>query len=307
MSGKLNWEQDGKDWPHRECSRFIEAGGLRWHVQVAGKGPILLLLHGTGASTHSWRDLIAPLAERFTVVAPDLPGHAFTQAPANERLSLGGMALSLAALLTRLGLNPDFIVGHSAGAAIALRLALDAKEKPRGLIGINAALMPFGGIAAQVFPVMARMLVLNPFVPRFLSWRANDAQAVTRLIDGTGSKLSKAGLQFYRTLFASPDHISSTLAMMAHWSLDGLNSDMRKLDIPFLLLVGEKDKAVPCEDAEKVRRIIPSVKIITVKNTGHLSHEERPDAILHVLLDFTKDIDNGCDIVPTTDIQKRRA
>ena len=60
-----NWERDGRDWPNREASRFVHAAGLRWHVQVMGSGPVVLLLHGTGAATHSWRDLMPKLAERW--------------------------------------------------------------------------------------------------------------------------------------------------------------------------------------------------------------------------------------------------
>ncbi len=60
---RLIWGTDGRDWPHRDRSRFVEAGGLRWHIQRMGDGPALLLVHGTAAATHSWRDL-APLLAR---------------------------------------------------------------------------------------------------------------------------------------------------------------------------------------------------------------------------------------------------
>jgi len=83
MIGKLVWERDGRDWPNRDASRFVRAGGLRWHVQKTGTGPVLLLVHGTGAATHSWRELAPLLARRFTVIAPDLPGPGFTQRPAS--------------------------------------------------------------------------------------------------------------------------------------------------------------------------------------------------------------------------------
>jgi magnesium chelatase accessory protein len=68
MTSQLVWERDGGDWPNREASRFVTTRRLRWHVQVAGQGPVLLLVHGTGAANHSWRDLLPPLAEHFTVV-----------------------------------------------------------------------------------------------------------------------------------------------------------------------------------------------------------------------------------------------
>ncbi|MFX4944941.1 alpha/beta fold hydrolase, partial [Acinetobacter baumannii] len=74
------------------------AAGYRWHVQVMGEGPVALLAHGTGAATHSWRKLMPILAKSFTVIAPDLPGHGFTDTPPSHRLSLVSMASDLAAL-----------------------------------------------------------------------------------------------------------------------------------------------------------------------------------------------------------------
>ncbi len=87
----------GRDWPNREASRFVTAGGLTWHVQEAGEGPVLLLVHGTGAATHSWRGLMPLLARDFRVIAPDLPGHGFTDPLRTP--SLPRMARALAELL----------------------------------------------------------------------------------------------------------------------------------------------------------------------------------------------------------------
>ncbi|MDZ4273486.1 MAG: alpha/beta hydrolase, partial [Erythrobacter sp.] len=74
----LDWNRQGLIWPHRDASTFIESGGARWHVQRMGTGTPLLLLHGTGASVHSWRDLMPILAQSHEVIAIDLPRHAFT-------------------------------------------------------------------------------------------------------------------------------------------------------------------------------------------------------------------------------------
>ncbi|MEL4403125.1 alpha/beta fold hydrolase, partial [Shewanella algae] len=79
-------------WPNRDSSRFVEAGGLVWHVQQMGSGPPILLLHGTGAATHSWRGVMPLLARDFTVIAPDLPGHGFTRGRPRGGLTLPGMA-----------------------------------------------------------------------------------------------------------------------------------------------------------------------------------------------------------------------
>src|SRR3569833_51424 len=114
MSDKLDWNVDGRDWPNRDASRFVAAGGVRWHVQVTGQGPVALLAHGTGAATHSWRDLAPLLARRFTVVAHDLPGHGFTATPPRRRLSLPEMAHDLAALCAKLDVKPHIAICRSA-------------------------------------------------------------------------------------------------------------------------------------------------------------------------------------------------
>jgi magnesium chelatase accessory protein len=275
----LSWHTDGRDWPNRDTSRFLTAAGLRWHVQVMGSGPVLLLLHGTGASTHSWRDLAPLLANDFTVVAPDLPGHGFTQSPHSDQLSLPAMARAVAALLTTLGLAPDLVVGHSAGAAIGLRMALDKSIAPKALISLNGALLPFRGVAAQLFPSLARLLVLNPFVPRLFAWRAGSAGAVDSLLQGTGSRLDARGLDLYQRLFSNRVHVAATLAMMANWDLDALGRGFEKLDLPVVLAVAANDKAVPPADACEVARRLPNARIETIPAAGHLAHEESPTGI----------------------------
>ena len=140
----LDWDTDGADWPNREASRFIECGGLRWHVQVMAPGaaerPAILLLHGTGAANHTWRTLAPLLAADFTVIAPDLPGHGFTGTPADADLSLPGIAASMSGLLEvlrgSLGIVPSYAVGHSAGAAVLARMCLDGRLPLRALAGV---------------------------------------------------------------------------------------------------------------------------------------------------------------------------
>ena len=88
----LDWASERARWPNAAHSRFTRAGGLAWHVQDIGDGPVLLLVHGTGASTHSWGGVAARLAARYRVIVPDLPGHGFTELGGSERSSLPGMA-----------------------------------------------------------------------------------------------------------------------------------------------------------------------------------------------------------------------
>ena len=97
------WAIEGRNWPHRGHSRFVLAGRLRWHVQTFGPdtAPIMLLLHGTGAATHSWRDLAPLLAMRFRVIVPDLPGHGFTRGRPATGLSSNQAVFDNSAMLGR--------------------------------------------------------------------------------------------------------------------------------------------------------------------------------------------------------------
>ncbi len=291
MSVSLNWAREKASWPHAETSEFIDVGDRCWHVQRMGRGPVALLVHGTGASTHSFRTLAPRLADRFTVVAPDLPGHGFTSRARRERLSLPAMAAALAELVDAAALDPKLVVGHSAGAAILLRCCLDGVVQPAAAVGINGALLPFRGAAGYLFPPLAKLLFLNPLTPRVFARSARDRARVVRLIRGTGSVLDDAGIDLYARLFSSPEHVAATLGMMANWNLHRLTVDLAKLAVPLLMIVGEDDEAVDPSDAERVRRRLPDAAIERLPGLGHLAHEEDADAVAGAIFDFLDGLD----------------
>ena len=272
----MQWNNEGKDWPNRESSRFIKLGNLVWHVQIMGEGPVLLLAHGTGASTHSWRDLMPALAKHFTVVAPDLQGHGFTGSPPSYRLTLNDMASGLSGLMKAMGYAPEVVVGHSAGAAILARMVLDGGIAPKVLIALNGAMLPLPGFMGQFWEGSAKMLTLIPAVPWFFSWRARQPGAVEKLIDSTGSKIDDAGKQYYARLLHDPVHVGNVLAMMANWDLHGLQRDLPSLPCRLVLVAADNDRAVPPKVARKIAALVPGAKLIVQHSYGHLSHEEAP-------------------------------
>jgi magnesium chelatase accessory protein len=288
MSVRLDWARDGRDWPNRAASRFVTAGGLRWHVQAMGAGPAVLLLHGTGASTHSWRDVAPALAAHATVIALDLPGHGFTETPPSRGLTLPAMAAGVAALVRALEFAPEVIVGHSAGAAIAVRMAIDELAAPRALVSLNGALKPFPGATGLIFPSLAKLLFMNPVAPHFFAAGARDPAAVERLIAQTGSHIDVGGLDMYRRLFRSPGHVAATLGMMAQWDLVPLQADLPRLKTPIALVYGENDQAVAPQVARECAERFSDAKLLAWPGVGHLAHEERPDRAAEIILDALK-------------------
>jgi len=285
MKLKPDWNVEGSDWPGRNTSRFVRAGGLDWHVQSAGSGPVLLLIHGTGAATHSWRGLTPLLAKRFKVFSFDLPGHGFTELPRRGQFTLPQMTTAIAGLLQAVDVVPTFVVAHSAGAAIAVRMAIDGTIAPDTIVSLNGALMPFPGIAAVAFPTLAKLLFLNPLAAPFLARRANDNDSIARLIRGTGSRLDPLGIDLYARLFRTERHMAATVGMMANWDLLSLKRELPKLRAPLVLVAADRDRAVAPHVAGDVRSIVPGARIVSVQGYGHLAHEEAPAIIEHVIRD----------------------
>lgn len=290
MSAAPRWDVEGRDWPNRAHSRFVDAGRLRWHVQVMGVGPVLLLLHGTGAATHSWRALAPLLAERFTIVAPDLPGHGFTTGRPIGGLAMPAIARAVGDLLQTLDVAPSAIVGHSAGAAIAIRMALDGLVAPAAIVGLDAALLPFPGLAAKLFPSLARLLFVNPLAPHFFARLVRTPGETGRfLARSTGSQIDAQGVACYERLFSTPGHCSGAITMMADWDLETLKRDLARLATPLLLVHGERDSAIPIATAREAAAMVGDGRLLALPGLGHLAHEERPAEVAAIIQKFAEE------------------
>jgi magnesium chelatase accessory protein len=274
LSGALDWQRDGRDWPLREHSRFVRSGPLIWHVQRLGEGPAIVLIHGTGASTHSWRDVAPILAERFTVLNLDLPGHGFTRGRLPTGLALPGISRALADLLAVEGIEPVVVAGHSAGAAVAVQLALDGATKAH-VAALCPALRPYGGEASGMMSSFAKLLFANPVTPWLAAGVARFAVDTGSFLQkSTGSRIDRRGVQLYGRLFASPAHCAGAIGLMADWELAGIAAALPNLPVPMTVIHGEKDAAVPVKEGREVAEISGG-RFIGMTG-GHLAHEEEP-------------------------------
>lgn len=272
------------DWPHRDYSRMVRGPVHHWHIQQKGDGPDIVLLHGAGGSTHSFRDLFEILAAKYRVTMMDLPGHGFTKLGGQRRSGLTAMADDVSALLASIDCAPIAIIGHSAGAAIALQIAKD--QPALRLVGINPALQNFSGLAGVLFPMMAKVLAATPFTARLFSGASSQGGRTEALIAGTGSNLSAEGVALYQRLIASERHVNGALSMMAQWSLDDLIRSLPQIQSTTLFLAGSNDKTVPARIAQDAAGKMPDATLEIIEGLGHLLHEEAPNLAADHILAF---------------------
>ncbi len=285
-----DWTRDGSRWPNREASRFVEAGSYRWHVQRMGSGPGLVLIHGTGASVHSWAGLMPLLAAHFDVIAMDLPGQGFTRSLRLALVSLPAMVDGILALLTAEKMAPAYLCGHSAGAAIAVRLATRLARPPQLTIALNGAFRPLEGPAGFVGPAIAQACSAAPFSNVIASFAA-DRRRVIRLIEGTGSKPCEPYLDCYQTLFSRPGHVSGTFRMMGGWNVYGLMVPFEAAGCRLFHIIGSADRAVPPDIGRQLARRCHYIDLLELEGLGHLAHEEDPAGIAAAILEATRKLD----------------
>ncbi len=281
----MNFPDDLAGWPHAGTSRQVTVKPHRWHVQVMGQGPDLLFLHGAGGATHSWRDVAPRLADRYRCILVDLPGHGFTRLSTRFRSSLQFMAEDLERLIDHENWQPAGIVSHSAGGAVALRLA-GRSANPLRIVAFNPALEPFQGLAGVLFPMAARMIALTPFATDLIRMALVSPSRTEQLLKGTGSDIGPEGVALYARLLRDRAHVEGALLMMSQWSLTGLLADLPKIRAPALFLLGENDKTVPPAGAEAAAAKLPDARCERLAGLGHLAHEEAPDLAAARIADF---------------------
>lgn len=297
-----DWKTLGPNWPNAAYSSFVRAANLLWHCQRAG--PVgaqpVLLVHGTGASSHSFAASFAMLAKHHDVLAIDLPGHGFTQSAPAAQLSLPGMAKAVSALLAEMDFTPAIAVGHSAGAAVLLHMAQAKLCTPNKIIGINAALKPIEGNA--LLGPLAKMLFVNPLTPRIFALQARYTQTASNLLAATNSTINDEARACYRALMSNPAHVNGALGMMANWNLVPLIDALGTLRCDVRLVVARDDKMVPPQVSRDAARRMPHAKIIAYDSGGHLVHEVTPACIIDAIEDRTPVNTNK----PRHDIQQKQ-
>jgi magnesium chelatase accessory protein len=283
----MPWDTLKAQWPNAQHSQFIQTTSVRWHVQIFGEGPPLLLLHGLGSSTHTWRGIAPFLSKHYRLIAVDAPGHAFSSIPSSANASFAAMAKSLRELMDALHIWPSGVIGHSAGACLAAKLILNTPNSPApALIALNPAWLPLPGLANWMFPVSAKLIALNPMSAWLFAKHLSKDLVIHKILSSTGSHLHEDDVFFYRVLMQSPAHLKGVLQMMSRWDLGELPEQLSQLKGPVLIQAGINDLTIPFGHAVTSHHKIAQSQLQALSELGHLAHEEKPQTCAEQILDW---------------------
>ncbi len=272
-------------------TRFVTVHGYRRAYLRAGRGPALLLIHGIGDNSETWRDLIPELARGRTVIAPDLLGHGRSDKPRGD-YSVAGYACGMRDLLTVLGVERATVVGHSLGGGVAMQFAYQFPERCERLVLVST-----GGVGSDLHPVLRAATV--PGSGHALSLLASApvrrvGWAVTRALRLLHTDIGRDADDLMR-VFASLDVPTARQAFLRtlRSAVDGHGQAITMLDrcylaagMPSLIVWGEHDAAIPVEHARIAHEAMPGSRLEIFPDAGHFPHHADPERFRAVLEDF---------------------
>jgi pimeloyl-ACP methyl ester carboxylesterase len=263
----------------------IELHGHTVVYRTMGSGPPVVLIHGMVNSSRHWRGVAERLAERHTVIAPDLIGHGDSATPRGD-YSLGAHATVIRDLLSALGIERATMVGHSLGGGIAMVYFWQFPERVERL-----ALISSGGLGEEVSPMLRSVaipfyrggidLFANRLVIRVLNALGTQGRNIARAmrpLDSPGKR--RAFLQTLRAVIDVRGHRVS-----ARDPLNLLEA------MPTLLVWGERDNTIPLEHGRAVHAAVPHSQFVTLPGVAHFPHLEDPDGLANALRAFLASTD----------------
>ncbi|HWH10594.1 MAG TPA: alpha/beta hydrolase [Solirubrobacteraceae bacterium] len=279
----------------RDCEVSTRELKLHGHTQsyrIAGAGPVLLLLHGIAGTAEAWVPSMPLLASRFTVIAPDLPGHGESDKGSGD-YSLGALANSMRDLLVGLGHTRATIAGHSLGGGVAMQFAYQYPERCERLVLVasgglgrsvngllRAAALPGAGLVLSVAapPIVAVGGLLGSLAGRVGLRPAPDIREVSRgfatLVDGD-------------TRSAFLDTLRSVVSPSGQ-RVDATNKLYLAAGMPVLIVWGSRDPIIPANHGRRAHSLIPNSTYVEFEDAGHMPHADDPHRFADAVLEFAQ-------------------
>lgn len=267
---------------------FLEVAGHAVYAPVVGEGETVVLVHGFGASSYAWRNVVPRLAERYRVVTLDLHGFGYTERPAElGHYTRAGQVELLFGVLNALGVEEAHLVGHSYGGAVVQAAAARRPERVRSLTLIASA--------RSDYPQMRRRRIAR-FRPVVGLWVRGLALRPSRVRSGLEQTVWDDSLVTDELVAGYLDRLRIEGAVHAYQGLtvpirgaEEQRLDLSALGVPTLVVWGEEDPLISLETGRRATSVMPCHRFFALPETGHLPIEERPGAVAGLLLSFLED------------------
>jgi pimeloyl-ACP methyl ester carboxylesterase len=272
---------------------YLTIHGHRRAFVKTGRGPALLLLHGLGCDHTTWAPVIAALARRYTVIAPDLLGHGRSAKPRAD-YSVGGYANGMRDLLTVLGIDKVTVVGHSFGGGIAMQFAYQFPERTERMI-----LVAPGGLGSEVTPAIraitlpgfgqamgmltlpgvrhAAKIGLRGLAASGIS-RARDLDEVAEIIESFKDPRARAAIR----------HVVSAVVDWRGQVVTMTDRAYLTQAMPMCVVWGSEDSVIPVRHAQVAAEVAPFATVEVIEDAGHFPHKDHPQQFVTIVNDFVR-------------------
>ncbi len=278
----LNELKDKYAYP---SSSFISIDGINVHYRDVGKGEAILLIHGTGASLHTWEKWIDILSPGYRVISFDLPGFGLTGPDPNHNYQISRYTVILDSLMVKLKVDSFHIAGNSLGGLVAWRYTTQFPQKILTLNLIDAAGLPQPGKKPPFIFQLAKLPVLSTLMQKvtpksiiknsMLDVYKNDQLVTEKLIDRYFELSLKEG---NRTAFVKRmSQLNEKLDI----------NDLKRITAPVLIQWGKDDRWIPLAKGYEFKKIIPKAEL-KIYNSGHVPMEENPMETVEDYMIFLK-------------------
>ncbi|WP_437282556.1 alpha/beta hydrolase [Sorangium sp. So ce375] len=258
---------------------------MRVLVAGAGNGPALLLIHSFLVSHLEFDDVIDALAQRFHVIAPDLPGFGESEKPSPARYAYGieTFAEAVADLIAAFGVGRAHLVGHAMGAAVAITLAAEHPELVQRLVLEDALCYPFPMSFKMKLPLLP---VVGGIVFKQLHGRGTFRSYFRDDVFRADAAVPLSRIDRHYDLFNAPSARESAHAVMrAVLDARPVVARLTRITAPTLVVWGRDDRIFPAASAQRLAREI-SGAMLEIMDAGHSPHEERPEEFVALATQF---------------------
>jgi pimeloyl-ACP methyl ester carboxylesterase len=271
-------------------SLFIQINGLTVHVKKMGQGePVLILLHGFGASLFSWHAVMESFSHYGTVIAYDRPAFGLTERPMswsgeNPYSSQGNVDLLLG-LLDHYKVQKAILVGNSAGGTVSMLFTLQHPDRVQALILVDPAVYEGGGGPSWLRPFY-NTPEMNHLGPLFVRSIERSGINLIKMAWYDPSKITPETMAGYTKPLQADNWDRALWYFTAASQPSVLPEHLKDFTLPILVITGSSDKIIPTADSVRLARELPNAKLIIIPQAGHVPQEEQQTAFMQAVSEF---------------------